>query len=230
MLVLWQVGPLLERAIGSARFFPLYLASGIVAGASSAIMGRFFAPTVSFGASGALCGIVAAAIVVGVRTEGWRGELAFGMGRWLALFVLVGLVRVALDRSLFPGIAQIDNAAHIGGALGGAVVATTWQRGFTYEHRAQRTVIAVCIGIVLAAGATVYVRNRTDPYLYMNVDERMQAAYSAFQAGHCDRARIAMDRAIQMDPKNRFIRAGGDEIARECSDPNSDRPSPRLRE
>jgi rhomboid protease GluP len=230
MLVLWQVGPLLERAIGSARFFPLYLASGIVGGASSAIMGRFFAPTVSFGASGALCGIVAAAIVVGVRTEGWRGELAIGMGRWLALFVLVGLVRVALDRSLFPGIAQIDNAAHIGGALGGAVVATTWQRGFTYEHRAQRTVIAVCIGIVLAAGATVYVRNRTDPYLYMNVDERMQAAYSAFQAGHCDRARIAMDRAIQMDPKNRFIRAGGDEIARECSDPNSDRPSPRLRQ
>ena len=63
----------------------------------------------------------------------------------------------------------------------------------------------------------------------MNVDERMQAAYSAFQAGHCDRARIAMDRAIQMDPKNRFIRAGGDEIARECSDPNSDRPSPHLR-
>jgi rhomboid protease GluP len=229
MLVLWQVGPLLERADPMARFFPLYLASGIVAGASSAIMGRFFAPTVSFGASGALCGIVAAAIVVGVRTEGWRGELAIGMGRWLALFVLVGLVRVALDRSLFPGIAQIDNAAHIGGALGGAVVATTWQRGFTYEHRAQRTVIAVCIGIVLAAGATVYVRNRTDPYLYMNVDERMQAAYSAFQAGHCDRARIAMDRAIQMDPKNRFIRAGGDEISRECSDPNSDRPSPRLR-
>ena len=224
MLVLWQVGPLLERAIGSARFFPLYLAAGIVGSASSAIWGRFFGQTVSVGASGALCGLIAAATVVGVRTEGWRGELTIGMGRWLGLFVLIGLVR-----TINPNLSQIDNAAHIGGAIGGAVVAATWQRGFTYARGAQRTVLAMSIGVVLAAGATVYVRNRTDPFLFMDVEERMRAAEAALQAGHCERARAAVDRAIKMDPQNRGIRAEAGEIARECWDPNSDRPTPRLR-
>jgi rhomboid protease GluP len=225
MLVLRWVGPPLERAIGSARFFPLYLAAGIVGSASSAIWGRFFARTVSFGASGAICGIVAAAIVVGVRTEGWRGELTIGMGRWLGLFVLIGLIR-----SMNPNISQIDNAAHIGGAIGGAVVAATWRRGFTYARRAERTILAVSVLLVRAAGATVYVRNRTDPYLFMSVDERMKASYAALQAGNCGRARTAMVRAAQMDPQNRFIRAATEEIDRECSDPNSDRPTPRIRQ
>lgn len=223
MLVLWQVGPLLERAIGSARFFPLYLVSGIIGAASSAIWGRFFGQTVSVGASGALCGLVAAATVVGIRTEGWRGELTVGMGRWLGLFVLVGLIR-----TLFPNVSQIDNAAHIGGAIAGAVIAATWQRGFTYARGAQRTVLALSIGVILAAGAAVYVRNRTDPYLFMDVEERMRVADAALQSGHCDRARTAVERAIRMDPQNSSIRAEASEIARECWDPNSDRPTPRL--
>jgi rhomboid protease GluP len=224
MLVLWQVGPLLERAIGSARFLPLYLVGGIVGSASSAIWGRFFGQTVSVGASGALCGLIAAATVVGVRTEGWRGELTIGMGRWLGLIVLIGLVR-----TINPNISQIDNAAHIGGALGGAVVAATWQRGFTYARSAQRTILLASVALVVAAGGIVYVRNRTDPYLFMNVEERMRAAEAALQAGHCDRARTAVDRAMRMDPQNRSIRAEGSEIARECWDPNSDKPTPRLR-
>ncbi len=224
MLVLWQVGPLLERAIGSARFFPLYLAAGIVGSASSAIWGRFFGETLSVGASGALCGLVAAATVVGIRTEGWGGELAVGMGRWLALFVLIGLMH-----ALFPDISQIDNAAHIGGAIGGAVVAATWRRGFTYARGAQRTVLALSLGVVLAAGAVVYVRNRTDPFLFMGVAERARVADAAFQAGQCDRARAAIDRAIKMDPQNGSLHADSRKIARECWDPNGDRTTPRLR-
>lgn len=224
LLVLWQVGPLLERAIGSARFITLYLAAGIVGSASSAIWGRFFGHTVSVGASGALCGLIAAATIVGVRTEGWRGELAIGMGRWLGLIVLIGLVR-----TFKPELSQIDNAAHIGGAIGGAVVATTWQRGFTYARSAQRTVLMLSIAVVLAASGTVYVRNRTDPFLFMDVEARMRAAEAALQAGHCDRARAAIARATRMDPQNRSIQAEASEIARECWDPNSDHPSLRLR-
>ena len=224
VLVLWQVGPLLERAIGSARFFPLYLVSAVVGSAASAIWGRFFGQTVSVGASGALCGLIAAATVVGVRTEGWRGELTIGMGRWLGLIVLVGLVR-----QLNPLIAQIDNAAHIGGALAGAVVAATWQRGFSYARRSQRTVLLASLVLVLGAGGVVFVRNHTDPYLFMNVEERMRAADAAVRAGHCDQGRAAMRRAMQMDPANGFIRAQAHQVDRECSDPESDKPVPRLR-
>lgn len=224
MLVLWQVGPLLERAIGSARFFPLYLAAAVVGGASSAIWGRFFGQTVSVGASGALCGLIAAATVVGVRTEGWRGELTIGMGRWLALIVLVGLVR-----QLNPLIAQIDNAAHIGGALAGAVVAAAWQRGFSYAPRSERRILLASIALTVGAGGVVFVRNHTDPFLFMNVEERMRAADAAVRAGHCTTARAAMQRAIQMDPANGYIRAQGAQIARECSRPDSDSPVPYLR-
>jgi rhomboid protease GluP len=224
MLLLWQVGPLLERAVGSARFLPLYLASGIVASSSSAIWGRFYGQTISVGASGALCGLVAAAMVVGVRTEGWRSELTVGMGRWLGLVVLVGLIR-----AFTPGIAQIDNAAHIGGAIAGAIIALTWERGFTYSLRAQQAILAACVGLVLASSVVVFVRNRTDPYLFMDVDERLKAAYAALQSGHCDRARTALERAIQMDQRNHFIRALREEIDRECSSPEGDRPTPNLR-
>lgn len=224
MLVLWQVGPLLERAIGSARFFPLYLGAAIVGSAASAIWGRFFGQTVSVGASGALCGLIAAATVVGIRTEGWRGELTIGMGRWLGLILLIGLIR-----TIKPNISQIDNAAHIGGALAGAIVAATWQRGFTYAVRSQRTIILASVALLLASGGVVYVRNHTDPYLFMNVQERKNAAYTALGDGHCDRARDAMQRAVQMDPNNGFLRADSDQIDRECSDPESDKPTPRIR-
>jgi rhomboid protease GluP len=224
MLLLWQVGPLLERAIGSARFLPLYLASGIVASASSAIWGRFFGQTVSVGASGALCGLVAAAMVVGVRTEGWKSELTVGMGRWLGLIVLVGLIR-----AFKPGIAQIDKAAHIGGAIAGGIIALTWERGFAYSLRAQQAILAACVGLVIASGAVVFVRNRTDPYLYMDVDERMKAAEAALHNSHCHRARDALERAMQMDQRNGYLRRFREELDRECSDPDSDRPSPRIR-
>src|SRR5688500_8586139 len=41
MVVLYQVGPFLERAVGRARFLPLYLGAGIAGSAVSAIAGRF---------------------------------------------------------------------------------------------------------------------------------------------------------------------------------------------
>ena len=224
MLLLWQVGPLLERAIGSARFLPLYLAAGIVGSASSAIWGRFFQQsTASAGASGALCGLVAAAMVVGVRTEGWKSELTFGMGRWLGLIVLVGLIR-----AFKPGIAQIDNAAHIGGALAGGMIAVTWERGFAYSLRAERAIVAMCVGLVVASGIVVFVRNRTDPFLFMGVDERGRAADAALHDGRCDLARSAVERAIQMDPNNSEIRVLSQKIERECWDP-SERRTPGLR-
>jgi len=224
MFVLWQVGPLLERAIGSARFFPLYLVAGVVGSAASAIWGRFFGQTISVGASGALCGLVAAAIVVGIRTEGWRSELTIVMARWLGLILLIGLVR-----TFRRDIAQIDNAAHIGGAVAGTMMAATWERGYAYSRRAQGIIVTACVALVLTSGAVVYVRNHTDPYVFLDVEGRLKAMYGALQAGRCDKAREAMQRAERMDPTNRNIRALAEEIDRECSDPASARPAPRLR-
>lgn len=214
MLVLFQVGPFLERSIGRARFLPLYLGAGIVGSAFSAIAGRFFGASLSVGASGSICGLIGAILVLGVRTQGWRGPLARQMGTWLVVLFLLGFAK-----NVQGGMVQVDNAAHLGGALGGVVIATTWRRGFVYPKRAQAVIVAACVALVVASGITVYVRDRTDPYLFMDVEERVNAALTSLSAGRCEKAVHAIQRARQMDPANNHIRAHAEQIERECRSP-----------
>ena len=215
LLVLWQVGPFLERAIGPARFLPLYLGAGIMGSAFSAIAGRLFGASLSIGASGAICGLIGAMLVLGARTQGWRGPLARQMAGWLAFLFVLGLAK-----NLQGGVVQVDNAAHIGGALGGVIIAATWRRGVTYTARAQRIIVGTCVALVIVAGVTVYVRNRTDPYLFMNIDERLGAASRAARSGKCDEADRALKRAQQLDPGNDRIHDRAQEINRACLAPS----------
>lgn len=217
MLALWQVGPFLERAIGPARFFPLYLASGVVGSAGSAIWGRFHDARVSAGASGAICGLIGAALVLGLRTQGTKGPLTRFMARWLFIVLVVGFA------------ARFDNAAHVGGALGGAVVAATWRRGFQYTKRAQNMIFAACAAVVVTAGAVVFVRDRSDPLLFLDVEQRTHVALERLGKGDCDGARVAMVRASQMDPRNRAIRTLSEEIERECQTMPAGTPKPAPR-
>jgi rhomboid protease GluP len=216
LLVLWQVGPFLERAVGRARFLPLYLGAGIMGSAFSAIAGRLFGASLSIGASGAICGLIGAMLVLGARTQGWKGPLARQMAGWLAFLFVLGLAK-----NLQGGMVQVDNAAHVGGALGGVIIAATWRRGMVYSLKAQKIIVGVCIAIVIMSGLTVYVRNRTDPYLFMSVDERMHAAMRAARLGHCDEADRAMKRAERIDPGNPLLHERSLEIDRECLTPRS---------
>jgi rhomboid protease GluP len=214
MVVLYQVGPFLERAAGRGRFLPLYLGAGIAASAVSAIAGRFFGATLSVGASGNICGLIGAVLVLGARTQGWKGPLARQMATWLAILFLLGFAR-----NMQGGLVQIDNAAHLGGTIGGVVIAATWQRGYEYGQRAQNVIVAACIALVAVSGVTVYVRDRTDPYLFMDVEERYNAALAALSAGRCEKAQNAIKRARQMDPANNHLRAHAEQIERECAKP-----------
>ena len=61
MLVLWFVGAPVEQAIGRGRFLAIYLVSGL-AGSAGALI---FSPNaVTVGASGAIFGILGAALVL----------------------------------------------------------------------------------------------------------------------------------------------------------------------
>lgn len=211
LLVLWQVGPFLERAIGPARFLPLYLGAGITGSAFSAIAGRLFGPSLSIGASGAVCGLIGAMLVLGARTQGWRGPLTRQMAGWLAFLFVLGLAK-----NLQGGMVQVDNAAHIGGAIGGLIIAAAWQRGVSYSRKAQQLIVAGSVGLVLVAGLAVYVRDRTDPYLFMNLDERLDAARRAARAGRCDEADRALHRAERFDPGSERVRARTREVTRQC--------------
>jgi rhomboid protease GluP len=211
LVVLWQVGPFLERAIGPARFLPLYLGAGIAGSACSAVAGRLYGASLSIGASGAICGLIGAMLILGARTQGWRGPLARQMAGWLAFLFVLGLAK-----NLQGGMVQIDNAAHIGGAIGGVVIAASWRRGVTYSDRAQKSIVGACVGIVIAAAIAVYARDRTDPYLFMSIDERLDAATYAARAGQCDEAERALRRAERLDPQSERLHDRAQEINREC--------------
>jgi len=179
MVALWQAGPLVERAVGSARMAPMYLVAG-ASGNLLSVAEAWFARTsqVTIGASGAISGVVAAALVVGWRVQGWRGPLTQAMARWLALILAFGLFA-----NMSGG--HIANAAHAGGAIAGAAIAATWRRGYRYSPRATTAILGACTLVVVACIAAVAVRDRTDPFATMSLQERSEFTQEALTEGRC---------------------------------------------
>lgn len=180
MLLLWQAGPIVEKNVGSARMAPLYLAAGVVGNLLSvASAWREHVPQqVSLGASGAISGVLAAALVLGWRVQGWRGPLTQAMVRWLVFVIVFGIL------SRLTG-GHIDNAAHIGGALTGGLIASMWRRGFPYSERTTRVVLVACSGLVAGCIAVVGWHDQTDPFARMDLQERDEFTERALSLGRC---------------------------------------------
>jgi rhomboid protease GluP len=104
MWVLMDIGPQIEELYGSARYFFIYVITGIGGYALSSASGHF-----SVGGSGALLGLIGIllAITTGRHSAGMR-MLRQQIIRWLVYILIWGL--------LFPGI---DNMAHLGGLATG---------------------------------------------------------------------------------------------------------------
>ncbi len=111
-LALFIVGMVCEHAFGRAQYVLLYLASGVAGSVTSLLTGG--GPSV--GASGAIFGLQGAAIVLFRRH---RDRLLM-RDRRIGLVLLVWAVYYIAGGIVTP---YIDNAAHIGGALGGALLA-----------------------------------------------------------------------------------------------------------
>jgi rhomboid protease GluP len=181
MIALWQAGPLVERAVGSARMAPMYLVAGACGNLLSvgyAFARHAVASSVAVGASGAISGVIAAALVVGWRLQGWRGPLTQAMARWLGFVVLFGLFS-----NLSGG--NIDNAAHIGGAITGAAIASMWRRGYRYTAAATRAILAVCVGVLVTCVSLVGWHDRTDRFAAMTLDARSDFTQTALMEGRC---------------------------------------------
>lgn len=114
MWALWDGGRLVERLYGSLRFFGIFLASGLTGNLLSLIVAADRA--VSGGASGAIFGIYGALLVWLWRERRTVHPTEF---RWLfggATLFTAATIGLGL---LIPGI---DNAAHIGGLVTGALL------------------------------------------------------------------------------------------------------------
>jgi membrane associated rhomboid family serine protease len=132
MLVLWIIGPALEEYLGHGRYALLYVVSGL-AGSAGALL---VSPNdLTVGASGAIWGIMGAALILE-----WRKIYVFG-GQALGLVVF----NLAIS-FLIPGISI---AGHIGGGIGGALAALA----FLYLRRqpALATLSVAAVGAVSVA-------------------------------------------------------------------------------
>jgi rhomboid protease GluP len=107
MWVLMDIGPQIEELYGSARFFFIYVITGIGGYVLSSWRGHF-----SIGGSGALLGLIGVllAITTGRRSAGMQ-MLRTQIIRWLIYIAVWGF--------LFPGI---DNFAHLGGLVSGYIL------------------------------------------------------------------------------------------------------------
>lgn len=114
MLVFWQTGRTVERLFGNLRFLALYLFAGL----TGSLMSLLWHPGInSAGASGAIFGVLGALLAYVLRfSESIPRSIYLRNLHWAAY--LIGY-------DLFYGFTHhgIDNGAHIGGLLGGFILA-----------------------------------------------------------------------------------------------------------
>jgi rhomboid protease GluP len=182
MIVLWYVGSFVERAAGAVRMAPLTLIAGAFGNLAGAMNGvARHQAVLPVGASGAICGILGAAVVLAWRGQGWRGPVTRAMAGWLALLVAFGFV------SSFSG-ARVDNAAHLGGAAAGAAVAWFW-RPRSHSRAFVGRVVGGCVAVLVACIAVVAIRDRSYLFAALDLRDRSDFTSEALADGRCGDAR-----------------------------------------
>jgi membrane associated rhomboid family serine protease len=131
MYGLWVIGPYVEKLYGSAKFVVFWVLTGVAGVVASylsvqpgihnaGLLGRFLFKSqdaVSVGASGALFGLIGVLFVFGIKfrhelPEGFKRAFGTGMLPTILLNIFIGYA-----------VPVIDNAAHMGGLVMGALLA-----------------------------------------------------------------------------------------------------------
>ena len=107
--VLFDLGAQVEETYGTSRYIVIYVATTVTGFYASYL----WSPTLSIGSSAGIFGLIGAMIAMGVRERSAYGDAVRRLYmRWAVYGLLMGLL------PLFA----IDNAAHIGGLVGGFVI------------------------------------------------------------------------------------------------------------
>jgi membrane associated rhomboid family serine protease len=146
MYGLYILGRFVEDVVGSLRFVVIYFLGGLAGSAASTLFGK----GLSVGASGAILGLLGAMIVLVLLrrasfAERWRRLLLWNLA-------LVTVVQIGVG--FFTQI--IDNAAHIGGLVGGAAATLIFAPGLLVgDGRIGRALVrfvaAACVAVSLLA-------------------------------------------------------------------------------
>ena len=132
-LTLWFLGPPLESVLGRVRFLTTY----IVAGLFGSLSVYWLAPpdSFSYGGSGSLFGLMGALLVILWKQKGDVRQLLM----WLGLNIVI----------TFVGGASISWQAHLGGLVGGALIACIWAFVPPSAHRGRTQWILIGAALII---------------------------------------------------------------------------------
>ena len=125
MFVLWSFGNQTEQVLGLKKFLTLYFLSGIFGG----ILWMFLGAGAAVGASGALCGLVAAYVFISPEATVLLffvipmkiKNLVYGFAVFSLVFGLLSLINPAFGFG-------IGHFGHLGGLIGGYLLTYYWKR------------------------------------------------------------------------------------------------------
>jgi membrane associated rhomboid family serine protease len=139
MFALYILGGMLEPAIGRLKFGIVYFVS-LLAGSFGALL--LSPDSLTVGASGAIFGLMGAAVIV-MRDRGIN-PMESGIGLWIGLNLLITFT--------IPGISI---GGHIGGLVGGLIVALLFTEVASRLRPSDSvlTLVAAAIGVIAIAGA-----------------------------------------------------------------------------
>jgi membrane associated rhomboid family serine protease len=147
MLALWWFGAAVEQVLGRGRYLLLYLVSGL-AGSAGALI--FTPDSATVGASGAIFGILGAALVLERQRTYVLGGGAFGI--------------IALNLIITFALPGISIGGHLGGLAGGALgtlALSRFGRGHAVYGRSGLVGIVGLVAIGLASILVAYWRVQT---------------------------------------------------------------------
>jgi membrane associated rhomboid family serine protease len=136
MYLLYLLGMMLEPAIGSVRFFVIY-STALLAGSFGAL---FATASPSLGASGAIFGLMGAAVV---ELRARRiSVMESGIGGLIVLNLILSF-----------SLANISVGAHIGGLIGGAAAGLAIRTADNHRMQALGLIACVLLSAACVAGA-----------------------------------------------------------------------------
>lgn len=201
MWALWDVGRLMERLLGHWRFAVLYLGSGVLGNLLSLVMQGNQA--VSGGASGAVFGLYGALLTFLWRERRHVQRHEF---RWLsgAAFVFT-----LLTLGMGQVVSGIDNAAHVGGLLGGALLGQLLARPWAGNARPVPWPGRALAGGLLLAGIGALATHIPAPSYRMGDELRAQQLIRKFLADD----RVLSQRWDSLLDASRHKNPGFDQLA-----------------
>ena len=139
MIALYSIGSVVEQYLGTARFLPLYLVSGL-AGSAGALLQAPASPIA--GASGAVFGILGAMLVLEWNvTNRWAGQAL----TWIVINLVLSFT--------IPGISW---GGHVGGLIGGILITLAYANfGRGRSAYGRLSVPAIATLVVVAVGSVV---------------------------------------------------------------------------